>query len=383
MDPTLPPPHTPARSRHQDSHQRGRAGHLVPGTVVVSLDETLTSLLHRAAHILVHDVGAPIPGAEREERFGCKPQAGGTGPADTDGARVKEVCSPRRRGLHKADRQEGRGRAFGEPAPFPGKRREGEAPGPKDPSESWEGLPDRSALRDATARRPGGSAARGAGEVPGTPRGPRSARPPAGGAPRGGPRGTRLRRFTSGSAVSGPAAGRGVKAGTRALGSGLGVLGAKRGAPHLLVPGAGPRGVLGLRAGLAQSRAAQGQQGQRPAPGRAGPGPRPHCARGAGSGARRVAASARACGRPGRGRRKQEARALGGAPTALRGRPLRLLAPTSPFPARGPALLRGPSMTHRSPRVPPSISLPSPKRDSPSTTTPCLQPPGLAAGGLG
>lgn len=38
-------------------------------------------------------------------------------------------------------------------------------------------------------------------------------------------------------------------------------------------------------------------------------------------------------------------------------------------------------------QVPPGaalcISLPSPKRDSPSTTTPCLQPPGLSAGGSG
>ena len=76
------------------------------------------------------------------------------------------------------------------------------------------------------------------------------------------------------------------------------MLGARRTA-HLLVPGARPRGVHGLRAGMAQPRTAQGQQRQRPAPGRAGPEPcpRPHSARGerappAGSGARRVEASA-------------------------------------------------------------------------------------------
>lgn len=129
------------------------------------------------------------------------------------------------------------------------------------------------------------------------------------------------------------------------------------GAPHLLVPGTGPRGLPGLRAGLAQPRNAQGQQSQRAAPGSAGPRPcpRPHSARRAGSGARRVAASARGCGRLGRGQRSQEAPALRGAPTALRGRPLRLLATTSPFPLRGRAFLLGPSMTHRSPRVPPSL----------------------------
>lgn len=35
--------------------------------------------------------------------------------------------------------------------------------------------------------------------------------------------------------------------------------------------------------------------------------------------------------------------------------PLPLLAPTSPFPPRAPSLLFGPSVTHRSPRVPPSL----------------------------
>lgn len=128
------------------------------------------------------------------------------------------------------------------------------------------------ALLEAQARSPGPRADPGA-------HGHRQEAPP-----RGSPRGTPAAapRLWQGSFGTRP----------RALRGGLAVLGAKRGAPHLLVPGTGPRG-----AGLAQSRAAQGQQGQRPAPGRAGPGP--HCARGAGSGARRVAASARVCGRRG------------------------------------------------------------------------------------
>lgn len=69
----------------------------------------------------------------------------------------------------------------------------------------------------------------------------------------------------------------------------------------------------------------------------------------------RVGASAQSCGRPGCGLRRQEARALRSAPTAHRARLLRLLTPTSPFPPGAPALLHGPSMTHRSPRLPPSL----------------------------
>lgn len=251
---------------------------------------------------------------------------------------------------------------------FPLKRREGGAPGPKDPSKSWEGSSDASALRDASARGPGGSTAGGAGEVTGTPRGPGSARPPAGGAPQGQPAGD-------------PGCGSSPLAG------------------QFRDPAQGferwPRRPGGEKRGPALTcswhRAARGRLGTVPRrPGPAGPAPSARtrgagatlCARGgirsaAGRGER---ASVRAAGR---GRSKQEARALRGAPTALRGRPLRLLATTSPFPARGPALLLGPSMTHRSPRVPPSISLPSPKRDAPSTTTPCLQSPGRSAGGLG
>lgn len=41
-------------------HQGGWTGHLVPGTVVLSLNKTLASLLYRAAHVLIHDVGAPV-----------------------------------------------------------------------------------------------------------------------------------------------------------------------------------------------------------------------------------------------------------------------------------------------------------------------------------
>lgn len=41
-------------------HQSGWTGHLVPGTVVLSLNKTLASLLHRAAYVLIHDVGAPV-----------------------------------------------------------------------------------------------------------------------------------------------------------------------------------------------------------------------------------------------------------------------------------------------------------------------------------
>lgn len=51
----------------QDLHQSRRTGHLVPGTVVLSLNKTLASFLHCAAHVLSRDVGAPVPGVEREE----------------------------------------------------------------------------------------------------------------------------------------------------------------------------------------------------------------------------------------------------------------------------------------------------------------------------
>lgn len=57
-------------------------------------------------------------------------------------------------------------------------------------------------------------------------------------------------------------------------GMGPGIRGAE-GRSHLLAPGAGPRGCPGLGAGVAQPRAAQSQQRQRPAPGCAGPWPRP------------------------------------------------------------------------------------------------------------
>lgn len=49
-----------------DLHQGGWTGHLVPGTVVLSLNKTLASLLYRAAHVLIHDVGAPVSGVERK-----------------------------------------------------------------------------------------------------------------------------------------------------------------------------------------------------------------------------------------------------------------------------------------------------------------------------
>lgn len=49
-----------------DLHQGGWTGHLVPGTVVLSLNKTLASLLHCAAHVLIHYVGAPVPAVERK-----------------------------------------------------------------------------------------------------------------------------------------------------------------------------------------------------------------------------------------------------------------------------------------------------------------------------
>lgn len=116
-----------------------------------------------------------------------------------------------------------------------------------------------------------------------------------------------------------------------------------------------------MRAGLAQPRAAQDQQRQRPAPGRVGPGPcsRPHSA----CDGRSACWIQSAAGRGERSRlraagaRPEKAGGSGASerPTALGGRPLRLLTPTSPFPPRAPVLLLGPSMTHRSPRVPPSL----------------------------
>lgn len=182
------------------------------------------------------------------------------------------------------------------------------------------------------------------------------------------------------SSASGPGDGSGRR-GPGALGRSLAIRGARRGAAHLLVLGSGPRGVPGLRAGVAQPRATQGQQRQRPAPGRAGPEscPRPHSARGGrpaceiqSAEGRSESARLRAAGA-----RREKAGNSGASrgPTALRGRPLPLLAPTSPFPPRAPSLLFGPSMTHRSPPgAALFISLPSPKRDSPSTTSPVSSP---------
>lgn len=60
-------PNSPIPSAHalQDLHQSRWTGHLVPGTVVLSLYKTLASFLYCAAHVLIHDVGAPVPGVER------------------------------------------------------------------------------------------------------------------------------------------------------------------------------------------------------------------------------------------------------------------------------------------------------------------------------
>lgn len=102
----------------------------------------------------------------------------------------------------------------------------------------------------------------------------------------------------------------------------------------LLVPGTGPRVVPRLRARVAQSHAAQGQQGQqgrRPATG---------CS-GSGRGLLTHLEPPQGCRRRGRGNRQRGSGAR---------RPLWLFVPTPPhWP------LRGPSMTHRSPRVPPSL----------------------------
>ena len=43
------------------------AGHLIPGTVVLNLDITLSAVEHRAAHILVHNVGTPVSAGEKNE----------------------------------------------------------------------------------------------------------------------------------------------------------------------------------------------------------------------------------------------------------------------------------------------------------------------------
>lgn len=45
-------------------HQGGLAGELVPGALVLGLDVALRPVQHRAAHVLVHYVGAPVPGGE-------------------------------------------------------------------------------------------------------------------------------------------------------------------------------------------------------------------------------------------------------------------------------------------------------------------------------
>lgn len=168
--------------------------------------------------------------------------------------------------------------------------------------------------------------------------------------------------------------------------------GTRRGTAHLLVPGSRPRGVHGLRAGVAQTRAAQSQQRQRPAPGRAGPEPcpLPHSARDgrappAGSGALRVEAGAARLRADGaRPEKAGEAQALRDAPTRT---------PRPPPPASRSHFSFSTPCARASPRslndaqVPPGaalfISLPSPKCDSPSTTTPCLRCPCLSAGGLG
>lgn len=99
-------------------------------------------------------------------------------------------------------------------------------------------------------------------------------------------------------------------------------------AAHLLVPGAGPHGVPELRAGVAQSRAAEGQKRQRPTPGRAGPSPcpLPHSARGA-----RPAGGIR---REGRGKRRE---AAGGRGAARKGRRLGRCAAPHPRSAAAPS----------------------------------------------
>ena len=92
-----PPPRpwrTPPAPRLNDLHQRGRTGHLVPGTVVLSLNKTLTSLQHRATHVLVHDVGAPVPGVKEREREGHSVnlennEAGGAGASRQGSGRIE------------------------------------------------------------------------------------------------------------------------------------------------------------------------------------------------------------------------------------------------------------------------------------------------------
>lgn len=195
----------------------------------------------------------------------------------------------------------------------------------------------------------------------------------------------------SGRAALGPGdrSGRGRRGGARALG---------RKEPGR--PGGEERGRALTCSWRRAARGAWAEGRRGPAPRRPGPAAPAPSAR-----ARGALAEATFCARraprlrdPERGGPRQAREAASGRGAAGEGRrlgrfaappphsapaPLRLLSPTSPFPPRAPALLLGPSMTHRSPRVPPSISLPSPKRDAPSTTSLCLLSPCLSAGGLG
>lgn len=243
----------------------------------------------------------------------------------------------------------------------------GRAPCPRDPSDSRGQSPDRPALR-ATPRAPWprGSTAGGAGEVARDApraRGPWSTQPPRRRHRPGRRSGTRDAAHRLGRAASGPLAVRGrVGGGPTVLGGNLAVLGARR-----------SRALTCSWRWAARGAWAAGRRGTVPRrPGPAAPAPSARergagavsaatfCARrarpagrirsawvGAGAGRLRAAGA-----RPGEGRRL----GLFAAPQlALRGRPLLLLAPTSSFPPRAPALLLGPSMTHRSPRVPPSL----------------------------
>lgn len=48
------------------SHRGGLAGELVPGALVLGLDVALRPVQHRAAHVPVHYVGAPVPGEGKD-----------------------------------------------------------------------------------------------------------------------------------------------------------------------------------------------------------------------------------------------------------------------------------------------------------------------------
>lgn len=263
-----------------------------------------------------------------------------------------------------------RGCALGEPAGT------GKAPRPQGLQELLGGVfcplcpaghhrpPPRGRTAQARARSPG-------------PRGRGARGQPGGGALQGPPEGTPgCRSSPPAGQLRGPAAG--VKAGTQGCGK-------KRGEKR------GPALTCSWHRAARGARAA-GRLGTVPRrPGPAGPAPSARtlgagaaseatfCARG-GIGARRVAASARVrCGRRGAagGRRRlgrfaaPPARA---APPASRGH-FSFSAPRAASPR--------PLGDARVPPVPPSISLPSPKRDSPSASTPRLQPPRLSAGGGG